>query len=121
MATTKELITQINKLFIDNDMEGFMDYLADDVVWEMHSSSSGHTTLNGKTAIGNMEPGDNMPQKIDFKFSNIVIEGHIAAVEGTGNGTTPTGKQYSSNFCDVYHFRDDKVFKLTSYVIDKTE
>jgi len=116
MATTKELIEQINQIFSTNDMSAFLDYLADDVVWEMHSSS-GHTTLNGKEAIGNMD-GSNMPSQMNFQFGTIVIEGNVASVEGTSSGTMADGKQYRGTFCDIYHFKDDKVVKLTSYVIN---
>jgi|SRR5690606_27196842 len=117
METTKELIAKINRAFSENNMETFLNYLADDIVWEMHSSSSGHTTLTGKSEIRNMDPG-NMPEQMNFQFGTIVVEGDVAAVEGTGSGTTPDGKQYTSNFCDIYHFKKGQIVKLSSFVID---
>ena len=100
MATAKELIERINRLFTENDMEAFMDYLSEDVVWEMHSSSSGHKTLNGKDEVAKMD-GSNMPEKINFRFGTIVTEGDVATVEGTGDGTMSDGRAYKSSFCDI--------------------
>src|SRR5690606_13521868 len=74
MATTKELIEQINRLFTENRMEAFMDYLAEDVVWDMYTASSGHTTFNGTAEISQMD-GSDMPEYTNFRFSTIVIEG----------------------------------------------
>jgi ketosteroid isomerase-like protein len=119
MATTKELIEQINLIFTENKMEEFMEFLSDDIVWEMHSSSSGHTKLEGKDAIMNMDMGDNMPEKMNFQFGTIIIEGDSASVECTSDGETPSGKSYKGTSCDIYHFKNDKIVKMTSYVIDK--
>ncbi|TDQ08111.1 nuclear transport factor 2 family protein [Pedobacter metabolipauper] len=117
METTKQLIEKINKLFIDNDMEKFMDYLADDMVWEMYSSTSGHTTLKGKEEIGSMDAG-NMPEEMNFRFETVIVEGDIAIANGSSTGTTKDGKPYKGNFCDIYQFKDDKIIKMTSYVIE---
>jgi ketosteroid isomerase-like protein len=117
MESTRELIEKINKIFIENDMEAFLGFLSEDVVWEMHSSSSGHNTLNGKEQIANMDMG-NMPEKMNFQYRNIVVEGNKATVDGTTSGTTPDGKPYHGNFCDIYNFKNGKITKLTSYVID---
>ncbi|ACU04598.1 MULTISPECIES: nuclear transport factor 2 family protein [Pedobacter] len=117
MATTKELIEQINLLFTENRMEAFMDYLADDVVWDMYSSTSGHTTFNGIAEINQMD-GSDMPQHTDFRFSTIVIEGDMASVQGSSKSKKVDGTEYESNFCDVYHFKNDKIIKMSSYIID---
>lgn len=117
MATTKELVEQINSLFMENKMEAFMDYLAEDVIWDMYTSSSGHHTFNGLAEIANMDGGD-FPEQTDFQFTTIVIEGNVASVQGTNTGKLADGKDYSSNFCDVYHFEENKIVKISSYVID---
>lgn len=117
MATTKELIERINQAFSKNDMDTFMDYLSEDVIWEMHSALSGHNTLNGKEEVANMD-GSNMPEQMDFWYGTILIDGDTASVEGTGKGTMSDGKEYKGSFCDIYHFKNEKVVKITSYVID---
>ncbi len=94
-----------------------MEYMAEDVVWEMHNSSSGHTTFNGKAEIGKMD-GSGMPEKLDFNFTNVVIQDNVAVVEGTGSGIKPDGSLYNGIFCDIYHFNNGKIMKITSYVID---
>lgn len=120
MATTKELIEQINLLFTENRMEAFMDYLAEDVVWDMYSASSGHTTFNGIAEINQMN-GSSMPQHTNFQFSTIVIEGDIASVQGSSTSKRKDDSEYETNFCDVYHFKNDKIVKMSSYVIDNAK
>src|SRR5690606_36587474 len=82
MATTKELIEQINRLFTENRMEAFMDYLAEDVVCDMYTASSGHATFNGTAEIYQMD-GSDMPEHTNFRFSTVVIEGDRASVQGS--------------------------------------
>lgn len=121
MATTKELVEQINHIFKENKMEDFVSFLADDIVWEMHSSSTGHTVLRGVDEISKMDAGDSMPTQLNFEFGTIVIEGDTASVECTSSGTTPDGRVYKGTSCDIYHFKADKIVRMTSYVIDAIE
>lgn len=97
-----------------------MGYIADDMVWEMYTSTSGHTTLRGIEEIGNMDPG-NMPEKMDFSFDTVVVEGDIAIANGSSTGVTKNGKPYKGNFCDIYQFSGGKIIKMTSYLIDNIE
>lgn len=120
METTKQLIEKINQLFIDNKMEEFMDYVADDMVWEMHNSSTGHTVMKGKEEIAGMDPG-NMPEVMNFQFDKTVVEGNIAIANGTSTGTMQDGKPYEGSFCDIYEFENGKIIKMTSYVIDNSK
>lgn len=117
MENTRQLVEKINQLFVEGNMERFMDYLAEDVVWEMFISSSGHTTINGKKELFNMD-SSGMPAHTGFEFGTIVIEGNVASVQGTSTGKLNDGGAYKGYFCDVYHFRDDKIAKIESYIID---
>ena len=117
MATTKELVEQINRIFTEGRMEDFMDYLAEDVVWDMYTAASGHSTFNGKAELSKMDVGD-MPEHTDFKFTKIIIEDNFASVQGSSTNKKANGEQYESNFCDIYQFEDDKIVKMTSYVVD---
>lgn len=117
MKTTQELIQKINQAFEENDMEAFMSYLSEDVMWEMHNSTLGHITLRGIEEVVNMDRS-NMPEQMNFRYGTIVIEGNTAAVEGSGKGEMRNGKKYRGNFCDIYHFENEKVVRIASYVID---
>ncbi|MCX2575399.1 nuclear transport factor 2 family protein [Pedobacter sandarakinus] len=118
MPTTRELISKINKIFEENKIEEFITLLSDDIVWEMHSSSTGHTTLSGKNEIKNMGAGDKLPKRMFFKFGTIIIDGEKASVECTTSGEMPDGSQYKGFSCDIYHFSDEKVVRIISYVVD---
>ena len=118
MATTKELVQKVNKIFEENKMEEFVQLLSDDIIWEMYSSSTGHTTLRGKDEISKMDVGENMPERMYFKFGTIIIDGEKASVECTTTGDRPDGSAYKGFSCDIYHFSNDKINKIISYVID---
>lgn len=115
MPTTQQLIQQINRLFSEGKMNEFINYLADDVVWDMYGSS-GHTTFRGKAEIENMDNGS-MPE-MHFTFDKVIVDGNFAVADGMSTGKTKEGKDYRAAFCDVYQFKDDKVVKITSYVVD---
>ena len=118
MATTRELIDKVNQIFRENKMDEFIAFLSDDIVWEMYSSSTGHTTLRGKDEISNMDGGENMPERMHFEFGTIIIEGEKACVECTSEGKKRDGSQYLGTSCDIYHFSNDKIVRIVSYVID---
>lgn len=120
MATTKELIEQINRLFTEGRMEDFMAYMAEDIVWDMYSAGKGHTRFNGLEDLGKMDVND-MPEHTNFRFSTIVIEGDVASVQGSSTNKRKDGTEYQSNFCDIYHFKDDKIIKMSSYVVDSAK
>ncbi|RYF21939.1 MAG: nuclear transport factor 2 family protein [Flavobacteriales bacterium] len=117
MENTKQLIEKINQLFVEGNMESFLDYLAEDVIWEMYTSSTGRSVMNGKKEILGMD-GSGMPEHTGFEFGTIVIEGNVASVQGTSTGKFKDGGEYKGYFCDVYHFQGDKIAKIESYVID---
>jgi ketosteroid isomerase-like protein len=98
-------------------MEDFMDYLAEDVVWDMYSAAKGHTRFNGTEELSKMDSSD-MPEHSDFRFSTIVIEGDRASVQGSSTTKKKDGTEYESNFCDIYQFKDGKIVKMSSYVVD---
>ncbi len=117
MATTKEHIEKINAMFTSGNMENFMDYLAEDATWDFYSSAKGHKSYQSKAEINDMG-SEGEHDHMDFTFTNVVIEGPVASVEGYSNVTKADGAKAKANFCDIYHFRDDKIVKVTSYVIE---
>lgn len=120
MATTKELIEKVNSAFKANDMATFNDMLAEEVIWEIHGSKNGHVRLNGKKEINEMED-EGMPQQMDFDYKSVIVDGNVAVVEGIGSGLQADGRTYKVSFCDVYHFENEKIVKLTSYTIDGSD
>lgn len=59
-----------------------------------------------------------MPEHSNFQFSTIVFEGDRASVQGSSMNKKSDGKDYESNFCDIYQFKDDKIVRMSSYVVD---
>jgi uncharacterized protein len=112
-ATNKEIIETVNASFGENNIEGFLKYCADDVVWRM----VGEKTVNGPDGIrefvksmGDMEP----PQ---FTVSDLVAEGDIVVCRGEMTMKDKDGKAQPYSFCDIYKFRGNQIAELSSYVI----
>ncbi len=118
MATTKELVDQINQLFMENKMDAFMDYMAEDVVWDMYASSMGHMRLEGKNALLAMG-GQDTPEHTSFQFGTTVIEGNRASVQGSSTKKKGDGTEIESHFCEVYQFEGDKIVHISSYIVDR--
>lgn len=118
MNNTKQLVEKINQIFVEGNMEHFMDYLTDDVVWTMYTSASGANVMNGKKEVWEMD-SNGMPEHIGFEFGTVIVEGNKASVQGASTGKLKGGGAYKGHFCDVYHFNDDsKIMRIESYVID---
>ena len=112
----KEIVEKVNAAFAEGSIEGFLSFCADDVVWTM----VGDKIVKGKDAIrqwmasmGKMEP----PK---FTVANVIAEGDFVAAHGEITMKDKDGKAAPYSYCDIYHFREDKIVELRAFVI-KTE
>lgn len=105
----KQTVEQVNAAFSQNNIEGFLEFCAEDVKWTM----VGDKTVEGKDGIREFASsmGDMEPPQIDNK--NMIAEADSVAAFGE---MTLNGKRYS--YCDVYLFENDKIVELSSYVIN---
>ncbi len=79
----------------------------------------GEMTTRGKNAIRQqMAKMDSEPPKI--KTDKIIVEGDFATAHGEMTMKDKDGKTIPYSFCDIYHFRDDKIVEIRAFVI-KTE
>ena len=88
-------------------------FCAEDVAWTM----VGDTTLQGKDAIrqwmasmGPMEP----PQ---FTVHNVIAEGDFVTAYGDMTMQDKDGAVVPYAYCDIYHFRGEKIVELRAFVI----
>jgi uncharacterized protein len=114
-AKNKEIVEKINAAFAENNMEGFLSFCADDVVWTI----VGEKTVKGKDAtrqwMASMDVG---PPK--FTVDNVIAEGDFVTAYGDMTMKDKDGKEASYSYCDIYRFRGDKIVELKSFVV-KTE
>lgn len=113
-ARNKEVVQKINDAFARGDVEGFLSYCSDDLVWNM----VGHPQAKGKAAIRQfMKSGPAEPPK--FSIDTVVAEGDIVTVVGEMS-MKEDGADVPYSYCDVWRFSGDKVVELKAFVIKAT-
>ena len=112
-VSNKAIVEKVNAAFAEGSTEGFLAFCAEDVAWTM----VGDTTVQGKDAIrqwmasmGPMEP----PQ---LTVHNVIAEGDFVTAYGDMTMKDKDGKVVPYAYCDIYHFRDEKIVELRAFVI----
>lgn len=114
-AKNKEIVEKVNASFAEGEMEGFLSFCADDLVWTMVGSK----TVKGKDAIREWMASMNIePPK--FTVDNIIAEGDFVITHGDMTMKEKDGKTVPYAYCDIYRFTDGKIAELSSFVV-KTE
>jgi uncharacterized protein len=112
-VNNKAIVAKVNAAFAAGSTEGFLAFCAEDVAWTM----VGDTTVQGKDAIrqwmasmGSMEP----PR---FTVHNVIAEGDFVTAYGDMIMQDKDGAVVPYAYCDIYHFRGEKIVELRAFVI----
>lgn len=108
----KEIIRKVNKGFMSGDVNAILEYVADDVTWEM----PGVFFRRGKEEFGREAINENW-QPLVITHLNELEDGNMVAVEGTVETTKPTGEPFNLRFFDFYRLEKGKIKEMRSYVI----
>lgn len=117
MSEQKQIVEKYMDEFRATDHEKITSCLTDDVVWEM----PGFYLHNGKAAFDQEIENPNADGHPDITVTRLVEEGNIVVAEGTVNAKMKDGSKLDAVFCDVFHFTNRKISKLTSYVMFSKE
>ena len=115
----------IQKKVVEDYMEGFrstdhskiLSCLNDDVVWEM----PGFFYHEGKAAFDNEIENPSADGHPEISITRLVEEGSIVVAEGSVKAKMRDGNELDAVFCDVFHFTDAKISKLTTYLMFKKQ
>jgi len=108
----KDIVEKVNASFAANNLEGFLSHCTDDIVWTM----VGEKPVNGKDAIREWISSMPMDPPV-FDVATLIGEGDIVMAHGDMTMTDKDRKTTAYSYCDVYHFRGDKIVELKSFVI----
>ena len=100
--------------FNTGDHELILSLLADDVIWEM----PGFFNLKGKKEFNGEIENDAFTGKPVITTIRMIEEGDIVVAEGAVKGQMKNGNLLDAVFCDVFHFENGKIKKLTSYLMN---
>lgn len=108
----KKFVENVNAAFAENNVEGFLSFCADDVVWTM----IGDRSVRGKETIRKwMESMDMEPPT--FTVDMLIGEGDTVAAYGNMTMKKEDGKIVPYAYCDIYRFKDALIMELISFVI----
>ena len=113
MSEQKQIVEKYMDGFRATDHEKILSCLTDNVVWEL----PGYYLHNGKAAFDKEIENPNADGHPDIKVTRLVEEGNIVVAEGTVKAKMKDGSKLDAVFCDVFHFTNGKISKLTSYLM----
>jgi ketosteroid isomerase-like protein len=111
--SNKNVVESYMEAFHATDHPRILACLTDDVIWEM----PGFFYHVGKEAFDKEIENPNGDGHPDITVTRLIEEENIVVAEGTVMAKLKDGGMIDAVFCDVFHFRGDKISKLTSYVM----
>jgi ketosteroid isomerase-like protein len=117
MAATarKRVVERYIEGFRTGDHEMILSCLTDDVAWEMPP----YFELSGRAAFDGAIEHDAAPGLPDIQLARLIEEGDVVVAEGAVQAALKAGGRIDALFCDVFHFRDDKICRLVTYQVDR--
>ncbi|PAV30961.1 hypothetical protein CIL05_04400 [Virgibacillus profundi] len=113
-APKKQQLKDFNIAFAKNDLEFLMEYVTDDIIWNI----VGEKQIKGKENFEEELRKMNTDIAEELQMTNIITHGKTGAV----NGVLRFDKKKNYSFCDVYTFssagKKAKIKEITSYVIE---
>lgn len=113
MSKQKQIVEKYMDGFRTTNHEKIVSCLTEDVVWEL----PGFYLHKGKAAFDKEIENPNADGHPDIKVTRLVEEGNIVIAEGTVKAKMKDGTKIDAVFCDVFHFTNGKISKLTSYLM----
>jgi uncharacterized protein len=115
MTEKKRVVERYIEGFRAGDHEVILGCLTDDVVWEMPP----YFKLSGKTDFDDAIENDASPGPPDIQLTRLIEEGDVVVAEGAVRAALKDGGRIDALFCDVFHFRDDRICRLVTYQVDR--
>ncbi len=115
--TNKETVAIYMDGFNNGDHAKILSCLTDDVIWEM----PGFFYLSGKEQFDKEIENDAFVGKPVITVFRMVEEENIVIAEGGVIAKMKNGGTLDAVFCDIFHFRQDKIKQLTTYLMPKKQ
>jgi uncharacterized protein len=111
----KRVVERYIEGFRTGDDETVLGCLTDDVEWEMPPLFS----LSGIEAFEGAIHNDATPGLPDIQLTRLVEEDDVVVAEGAVQAAIRDGGRLDALFCDMFHFRGDKICRLVTYQVDR--
>lgn len=108
----KATLTAANAAITRGDIEGFLAFCAEDIVW----TTVGDSTLNGKDALRRWMTV-NYAEPPSFDVAELIAERDFVIALGTITSQGEDGQPIRNAYSDVWRFRDGLMSELRAFVI----
>lgn len=114
MTPNKGTVQRYMDAFRTGDHALVLSCLTDDVEWVI----PGAFHLRGKEAFDGEIENDAFVGRPTIEITRLVEEGDVVVAEGTVRSGRRDGGTLNAVFCDVFVMRDQKIGRLTSYLME---
>ncbi len=113
MSTNKAIVEKYMDGFRESDHQKILSCLTENVIWEM----PGVYKHNGKKEFDKEIENENFVGSPKIQIVRLIEENDIVIAEGSVQGEMINGNKLDAVFCDVFHFENEKIKQLTSYLM----
>ncbi len=114
LETNTKIVEKIIEVFNNNNYSECSNYLDENIKWKI----VGMPVITGKSefikAVKSLEL-ENFNLSI---IKNIISEGEYVVVESSGRVIPGKGNSDTPAYCDIYRIKENKIFELTTYIVD---
>lgn len=112
----KNIVKKIIEMFTGNNHGSYLDYLAEDIKWNIVGMPIIYGKCDFIKAVNSLEL-ENFYSSI---IKNIISDREFVVVESVGHANVKTNSSFAPAYCDIYRIREGKICELTTYIIDTT-
>jgi ketosteroid isomerase-like protein len=115
VSERKRVVEKYIDGFRAGDHDEIMSCLTDDVTWSIPPLFE----LSGRAAFDDAIENDATPGLPRIELTRLVEEGDVVVAEGAVQTDLAAGGRVDARFCDVFHFRGDRICRLVTYQVDR--
>lgn len=119
MTDEKKLITHVMTALAEGNDRPLLDAMHDDMKWTWMGSGDLSKTFDGKESVLNelwKSVKSDITQPFRVRANLIIAEREYVVVEGLGNNTTSSGKEYNNRYCWIIKIIEGKIVELREYM-----
>ena len=112
--TIKNFINTLSREYDKKDNSFYLDYIAEDVRWNI----IGKKPVIGKKNFIEAMKKEELESLPVITIKNIISNGEYVIVESRGKTGIKKGTRFKPAYCDIYRLRNGKISEVTTYRID---
>lgn len=115
MTENKKTVQNYIAGFVESNHEKILSCLTDDIIWEI----PGMFYLTGKEEFDKEIENEAFEGSPAITITRMTEENDVVIAEGTVHSKIKSGGFLDAVFCDVFVMKNNKIKKLTTYIMNK--